>query len=258
MPFEVKKTENGWNFDSLFEKKELFAQIIKSFPFPLHICAPDGTMLWANDEYLKFARVTNPEKLYKKHNILQNPALERWGIKDFTQRAFRGEVMFAYDIKVPLREIVELLGDKGGEVYGSMFQNLTAFPIRGDDGKPELIVFVFTVTRHYEEKHEIVKGKEYIDENWREPFDLKRLAGAVHISKHHYTRQFKRCTGETPYGYYQRVKLCKLKERLCEKDLSVAEAFSQCGLNYNGNFAKLFKKKVGLTPSEYRRQMSSR
>ena len=31
-----------------------------------------GTMLVANEEYLKFAKISTPERLYKKHNILLN------------------------------------------------------------------------------------------------------------------------------------------------------------------------------------------
>lgn len=97
------KHESKWAFESLYEDKDLFVQIIKQFPFPMHICAPDGTMLLANDAYLKFAKITNPRRLYKKHNILLNPNLERWGVKDFVVQAFEGELVHAYDVKVPIR-----------------------------------------------------------------------------------------------------------------------------------------------------------
>jgi hypothetical protein len=87
--YEPSQQEDHWPFQSLYENKDLFAEIVKHFPYPMHICAPDGTMLLANEAYLKFAKISNPERLYKKHNILQNSNLERWGIKDFTVRAFQ-------------------------------------------------------------------------------------------------------------------------------------------------------------------------
>jgi len=59
----------------------------------------------------------------------------------------------------------------------------------------------------------------------------------------------------TPYSYYQNLKVNKLKEALCNKNLTVSEAFRVCGVDYNGNFAKIFKALVGVTPSAYRNQV---
>ncbi|WP_347488026.1 hypothetical protein ABDB91_12400 [Desulfoscipio sp. XC116] len=89
--YEQNRHEGPWPFQSLYENKELFAQIVKHFPYPMHICAPDGTMLLANEEFLQFAKISNPERIYKKYNVLLNPNLARWGIKDFVLRAFQGE-----------------------------------------------------------------------------------------------------------------------------------------------------------------------
>ena len=256
--YEQRKHENPWPFQSLYENKELFAQIMKHFPYPMHICAPDGTMLLANEEYLKFAQISNPERLYKKHNILLNPALERWGVKDFVLRAYQGEVVHAYDVKVPHQEIIERLGDNKELVSGSMFQNMTAFPIRNENNQLLYIVTVFITSRYYHDKEEIIKGKEYIDDHWKEEFDIDKLAGIVHMSRYHYTRLFKQHTGMTPYNYYQNVKFSKLKEMLCDNNLSISQVFDECGVDYNGNLAKKFKQKLGMTPSQYRRMMTQK
>lgn len=239
-------------FQSLYKNKELFTQIIRHFPYPMHICAPDGTMLLANEAYLRFAKISNPEKLYKKHNILLNPNLERWGIKDFVVRAFQGEVIRVYDVKVPHQEIVERLGDEKTQLTGSLYHDITAFPIHGNDSRLQYIVFIFITSREYQGKEEIVKGKEYIDSHWYENFDIESLAKAVYISKYRYIRLFKQHMGMTPYCYYQDVKIEKIKEKLCDNNLSIAQAFAECGVDYNGSFIKIFKQKTGMTPSEYR------
>ena len=256
--YEPNKHENAWPFQSLYENKELFVEIVKHFPYPMHICAPDGTMLLANEAYLKFAKISNPERLYKKHNILRNPNLERWGIKDFTVRAFQGEAVYAYDVKVPHQEIVDRLGDDKELVYGSMYHNMTALPIRDSNNKLLFIVFIFITSRYYQDREEIIKGKEYIDNHWREEFDIDKLAGIVHMSRYHYTRLFKQHTGMTPYSYYQEVKLGKLKEKLCDTNLSITQVFEECGVDYNGNLAKIFKDKLGMTPSQYRTMMTQK
>jgi AraC-like DNA-binding protein len=254
--FHQRKNNCEWLFDSLYENKDLFVEIVKRFPYPMHICAPDGTLLLANEEFLKFAGISNPQRLYKKHNILLNPALERWGIKDFMLQAYQGEVVHIHDVKVPLQEINQRLGDDNKSVDGSMFQNMTAFPIRDKNDRLLYIVTVFTTSRHYHGREEIIKGKEYIDDYWQEEFDANKLAEVVHMSKYHYSRLFRQHTGLTPHQYYLDVKVAKLKEKLCDSNLSVAQAFADCGVDYNGNYAKLFKQRVGMTPAEYQKMMT--
>lgn len=249
---EERKHENIWPFQSLYENKELFAEIIRHFPYPMHICAPDGTMLLANEAFLRFAKISNPEKLYKKHNILSNPNLESWGVKDFVVRAFQGEAVRIYDIKVPYQEIVERLGDDKTLLTGSLYHDITALPIRGGNNELLYVVFIFITSREYQGKEEIIKGKEYIDNHWNEKFDIDKLAQAVYISKYRYARLFKQYTGMTPYCYYQEVKIEKIKKKLCESNLSIPQVFAECGVNYNGNFVKVFKQKTGMSPSEYR------
>jgi AraC-like DNA-binding protein len=255
---ELSVYRDPWLFKSLYENKELFAQIVKEFPYPMHICSPDGTMLLANDAYLKFAKITNPERLYKKHNILLNPNLERWGIKDFVIRAFQGEAVYADDVKVPYQEIIERLGDDKEFVSESLFHNMTALPIRNSNNQLLFVVFIFITSRSYHDREEIIEGKEYIDDHWKEEFDIDKLADIVHMSRYHYTRLFKQHTGMTPYNYYQDVKINKLKEKLCDVNLSITQVFDECGMDYDGNLAKRFKQKLGMTPSQYRTMMTKK
>ncbi len=253
---EQNRCENPWSFQSLYENKELFIEIVKNFPYPMHICAPDGTMLLANEAYLKFAKISNPERLYKKQNVLLDPDLERWGIKDFILRAFQGEAANAYDVKVPYQEIIERLGDGKELVCESLFHNMTSLPIYDNNNQLLFIVFIFITSRSYQDREEIIKGKEYIDDHWKEEFDIDKLAGIVHMSRHHYTRLFKQHTGMTPYNYYQDVRFGKLKEMLCDANLSITQVFDECGVDYNGNLAKKFKDMLGMTPAQYRATMT--
>ncbi len=256
--YEQRKHEGQWPFQSLYENKELFVQIMKCFPYPMHICAPDGTMLLANEEYLKFARISNPERVYKKHNILLDPNLERWGIKDFVLQAFKGEVTHAYDVKVPYQEIIERLGDDQELVCESLFHNMTSLPIYDNNNRLLFVVFIFITSRSYQDREEIIKGKEYIDDHWKEEFDVDKLADIVHMSRYHYSRMFKQHTGMTPYNYYQDVKFDKLKEKLCDTNLSIIQVFYECGIDYNGNLAKKFKQKFGMTPFQYRAMITQK
>ncbi len=253
---EQRKHQGAWPFPSLYENKDLFVSIVKHFPYPMHICAPDGTLLLANEAFLEFASISNPERLYQQHNIILNPALERWGVGEFVLRAYQGEVVHAYDVRVPHQEIVDQLADSKQLVIGSTFQNMTAFPICDENDELCYIVTVFTTSRKYLDKEEIMRGREYIETHWKEEFDLDRLAGFVHMSRYHYTRLFKKYTGMTPHRYYQQIKIEKTKEKLSDMNLSIAQAFAECGEDHAGHFARVFRREVGMTASQYRRMMA--
>ena len=102
---------------------------------------------------------------------------------------------------------------------------------------------------------DVAVAKEYIENHWLEEFDMDSIAQAVSLSRYHFARLFKKHTGMTPYSYYQDIKLRRLKEALCNTNLSITEAFATCGMAYSGNFARVFREKVGMTPSQYRKSM---
>ncbi len=118
------------------------------------------------------------------------------------------------------------------------------------------VVFVVALLinrRVYRGKSEIEKAKEYLESYWMDKFNADETAKAACLSKAHFTKLFKKHTGVTPYEYYINIKIGKLKEKLLDTNLSVAQAFAACNMDYNGHSAKLFKDKVGVSPSEYRK-----
>jgi AraC-like DNA-binding protein len=251
-PMDVKSIQ------SFYENKELFIEIMKHFPYPMHICEADGTMIYANEAFLKFVKVSNPEKIFRKHNVFKDPNLERWGVKEFVMRAYQGETVHAYDVKVPVQELIGKFSGNKEVVFESLFHNMTAFPIYNSNNQLLYVVTVFVTSRYYHDKEEIMKGKEYIEDHWREDFDIDRMTSTVNLSRYYYMRLFKKHTGMTPYQYYQDVKVGKLRERMCDKNLSIAQVFTECGVDYNGNYVKIFKQKIGMTPSQYRAMITKK
>jgi transcriptional regulator GlxA family with amidase domain len=82
-----------------------------------------------------------------------------------------------------------------------------------------------------------------------EPYDNNSAADVAGLSKTHFIRLFKKHTGMTPHDYYINFKMNKIKEKLSDSNLSISQAFEACGIDYNGHFAKVFKKSIGYTPS---------
>ena len=155
---------------------------------------------------------------------------------------------------MPLESIIERYGIPDWDVE-AVYQDITLFPIL-DEEKRVIYVVAFIVNRRvYRGKDRIEKAKEYIESHWLESFNLSETAKVACLSKAQFTKLFKKHTGLTPHEYYINYKMEKLKEKLMDLNLSIAEAFAACNMNYNGHFARVFKEKTGLTPSDYRKIM---
>jgi len=103
----------------------------------------------------------------------------------------------------------------------------------------------------------IVQAKLFMDNNYAERIDASEIADEACYSKFHFIRTFKSIYGKTPHQYLTAVRVEKAKAML-EQDVSVTEACFAVGFDSLGSFVGLFKRRVGLTPSEYQRKQLER
>jgi AraC family transcriptional regulator of adaptative response / methylphosphotriester-DNA alkyltransferase methyltransferase len=95
---------------------------------------------------------------------------------------------------------------------------------------------------------------QYIDNNYSTPLTLETLADACHGSPYHLHRTFKKVTGITPVDYIQQKRMAKAAEYLIHTERVVADIASLVGLPNTSYFITLFKKKMGLTPIQFRQR----
>lgn len=105
--------------------------------------------------------------------------------------------------------------------------------------------------RRYSAKKEINTAIDYLWENYTTEFSLAVLSSIVNLSPYYFVRLFKAQTGKTPYEYYMEIKINKALTYLKSKNYSITEVGYILGFSSHSHFTSVFKKKVGITPSEY-------
>lgn len=99
----------------------------------------------------------------------------------------------------------------------------------------------------------ITKVCEYIEKHYEEPIKLSDAALLVNMSESAFSHFFKKKTGCTFIDYITNLRIARACQLLAETSHTVAEICYTCGFNNLSNFIRIFKKKKGNTPNEYRR-----
>ncbi|MEM7154383.1 MAG: AraC family transcriptional regulator [Myxococcota bacterium] len=81
---------------------------------------------------------------------------------------------------------------------------------------------------------------------------VRHVAKEAGLSPGLFIRQFAALFGETPHKMRIRVRIERAKQLLARGDHSVTEACFEVGFSSLGSFSALFRRKVGMSPSDYR------
>lgn len=98
----------------------------------------------------------------------------------------------------------------------------------------------------------LLRAKDLADARYFEPLEVEDLARAAGLSKAHFSREFRRTFGESPYVYLLTRRLERAAALLRNTDYSVAEICLEVGLKGVGSFTTSFKRVYGMTPTAYR------
>lgn len=115
----------------------------------------------------------------------------------------------------------------------------------------EIICVLFG--KQEQKPHYVGQAKNYIRVNYMSPITADSVAANVGVSLRYLTRLFKDSTGSGVQDYLISTRLNHAK-RLLSQGLSVNETAFQSGFNDAFHFSKAFKKVIGISPSEYKKQ----
>ena len=98
----------------------------------------------------------------------------------------------------------------------------------------------------------VLKVKNYIAKNYMDEIRLNTLADIAGMSPSAFSRFFKLHTGRNLSEYIIEMRLGYASRMLVDTAKSIAEISFQSGFNNLSNFNRIFKKKKGCSPSEFR------
>lgn len=84
---------------------------------------------------------------------------------------------------------------------------------------------------------------------------VKYFADKLCLSSNYFGDMFKKETGKSPQEYIQEKVIELAKERISGTADTVSQIAYSLGFQYPQHFCRLFKKRIGYTPSEYRAQI---
>ena len=94
---------------------------------------------------------------------------------------------------------------------------------------------------------------EIIKENYKNPvFGLDQVTDEISVSPAYFSTTFKKETGKSFVQYLTNVRLEKAKELLKNTDAKTYEIAEKVGFSEPNYFSFIFKKNIGLSPSQYR------
>lgn len=101
----------------------------------------------------------------------------------------------------------------------------------------------------------ISEAKLYMSQNYSNAnLMLQDVAKAVNMSKSRFSTVFSQTTGQSFTEYLIYLRLSKAKELLKSSNLKSSQIATEIGYNDSHYFSYIFKKNVGMTPSDYRSQ----
>jgi AraC-like DNA-binding protein len=150
---------------------------------------------------------------------------------------------------------VELAPDPGNSINWFI---TTKVPLYSADG--EIIGLAGTARdinraglslRPYTEMREVL---EHVRDNYSQPLEVKELAALLHLSVSQFERRFRKLFQISPLKHIMNVRIRAASLRLTTTNDTIASIALDCGFYDHSHFTRNFRKIMGVSPKEYRKQ----
>lgn len=110
----------------------------------------------------------------------------------------------------------------------------------------------FSAVKTAPDSRRIHKVEDYINEHFKEEIRLTTLADLVGMTSTAFSRFFRIRTGRTLSDYIIDIRLGFAARQLVDTSMTIVEVCYQAGFNNVSNFNRIFRKRKGCSPSDFR------
>lgn len=196
-----------------------------SNPLEYIVLGIDGLSITVDDNKSNI----NESDLYSKHNY----------------RKYKKEILLY------INNIIDEVQRKG-EHYEAICQNLLEILILNVLRRTKSNL-VLTSTKNINKECAYIK--KYIDAHFASDITLDSLASVVYMNKYYLLREFKKYIGKSPIDYLIDKRISVSKILLETTDYTMEQISDIVGFNSQSYFNQIFKKKLGITPSQYKKEL---
>lgn len=94
--------------------------------------------------------------------------------------------------------------------------------------------------------------REYIAKHYKEDISLQDVAGSMNYSDAYFCKIFKQCFDKSFLVYLTEYRVEKAKALLADMSINIKDVSAEVGYRDSNYFARVFKRREGITPTEYR------
>ncbi len=120
----------------------------------------------------------------------------------------------------------------------------------------DLLSHVFQAPSQGERNLRLEQSKEFVSRNFQQPITIKQVASNSGFSVSHFSQNFKRMYGIGFLEHLLQVRCENAKRLLQTTRLPIGHISQECGFRTANHFIQCFKRRLKLTPREYRRKFS--
>ncbi|QBG48622.1 AraC family transcriptional regulator [Verrucomicrobia bacterium S94] len=206
-----------------------------------------GRFILGNDQFVRQCGVESEEEIIGKTDFDFFP-LGR-------AESYVNDDRYVFKTGQSIIDRVELAPDPGNSINWFITTKVPVFSADGEiiglAGTARDITRAGLALQPYTEMRVVL---EYVRDNYAQPIEIKELASLVHLSVSQFERRFRKVFQISPLKHIMRVRIRAASLRLTTTNDTIAAIALDCGFYDHSHFTRNFRKIMGTSPKEYRKQ----
>jgi AraC-like DNA-binding protein len=165
-------------------------------------------------------------------------------------------ISFSRDTIEKVKERLDFLNKNHSGFYSVLDLLTILYELSLDRNSRILCSSTFNKQDDSSESRRIQKVINFLNNNYQKEIRLIDVANHVNMSEVSFSRFMKRRTGKNYIEYLNDLRLGIASRYLVDSSKTISEISYDCGFNNLSNFNRIFKKRKGYTPKEFRENYS--